>query len=51
MNPSEENCIIRGLIVGLFFTCYLGDIIEYKMGGARTHMGKMKCIKNFGQNS
>ena len=33
----------------LFVRYYLGDTIENEMGGARTHMGKVKCIKHIGQ--
>jgi hypothetical protein len=49
LNPSEENCIVRGLIVCTGVTYYSGDKIEDEMGGAFTHMRKMKCIKKFGQ--
>jgi len=35
----------------LFSTYYLGDTIEDEMGGACTHMGKVKCkiilVRNF----
>ena len=33
----------------LFVRYYLCDTIEDEMGGACTHMGKVKCKNNFGQ--